>query len=241
MRNVVRSTAFRVGVAMLLVLLVGVLVLVDRGTKGHEDQPVRFGVLADHPIGTLPAKREVCQSPVDLDRAIRTVGLGVDSAAKGGPPLRVTIRDSANGNVLRSARVGGGYKIPLKGFLTVPLDGAVPSDRAVSVCAQNLGRRSLTLVGKEAVLDSEARVGSQILDGDWGVFFPNPDAKPRNYLQMAPDMLDRAAVLRPGIVTPLLYVLLALVAFVAGPVLLWRAVVSAANDDEDDGEATPDA
>ncbi|MDO9408791.1 hypothetical protein [Patulibacter sp.] len=227
-----RRSSIAVGVAMLVVLVSGALVLVDRGSKGREDQPVRFGVLAKKSIGLLPAGNEACQSPVDIDRAVSQVGLAVDTAGRPGPALEVSVRDLRTRRVLQRARVPGGYEIALGGFVTAPLEAAVTPERSVAVCARNLGRRSLSLVGDNTVDYSVALDGRRELDGDWGVFFPLAESGRRTYLEMASDMVRRATVLRPGIVTPVFYGVMALLLVVAAPLLLWRAIVAAGDTDD---------
>jgi hypothetical protein len=227
-----RRSSIAVGAAMLVVLVVGALVLFDRGRAGREDQPVRFGVLAKERIGPLPAGRAACQSPVDIDRPVRRVGLAFDTAR--GPALRVSVRDLESRELLRSVDVPAGYATPLGGFLTVELGAPVGGDRSLEICARNLGRRSLELVGDNTVDYSQVRVGRPLGGGaDWGIFFPMRDGERRSYLAMASDMLHRATIIRPGIVTPLFYGVLALFLVVAAPLLLWRAVVVAAREPGD--------
>jgi hypothetical protein len=232
-----RRSSIAVGAAMLVVLVVGALVLVDRGRAGREDQPVRFGVLAKERIGALPAGRTACQSPVDIDRPVRRLGLAFDTAR--GPALRVSVRDLRSREVLRTVEVPAGYSSPLGGFLTVELGDPIGGDRSLEICARNLGRRTLELVGDNTVDYSQVRVGRPLGGGaDWAIFFPMREGERRSYLAMASDMLHRATIIRPGIVTPLFYGVLALFLVVAAPLLLWRAVLVAA-DEPGGGSASP--
>jgi hypothetical protein len=218
---------------MAFVLAIGLGLLLWRGAQTEELDAVRPGILADAPLVKLLPGHESCQGPLDLDRPVRQMGLAVDTLGKPGPPLEIEVRDNPTGRVLARATVPAGYVVGLGAFEPVTLDPALPDDASVDVCARNAGAEPLTLVGKQSIATSALHEDSgRTIQEDWAIFFPLAPQDRRSLLATTPDILARASVLRPGIVTPAFYVVLGLLLVVGGPLLLWRAVRLA---DEPDG------
>lgn len=214
--------------ALVVVLVAGLAAVAWRGAHDTAVDAVRLGVLADHPIGVLPAGGEACQRPVDLDRPVTNVGLAVDTGGRPGPPLRLEIRSRATRRVLTSARVGPGYVIGVPDYLGFALPQRFATQQSVAVCARNEGRRPIQIVGDEAIEGANAAIDGATLPADWGVFFPVPKEADRpDYLALVPDILRRASVLRPGFIRPAAYVALAALLVIACPLLLWRAIRTA--------------
>jgi hypothetical protein len=229
-----RRSAIAAGVGVLVVLAGGLGLLAWRASLGKEVDAVRLGILADHSIGSLDAGREVCQRAIDLDRPITFVGLAVDTGGGPGPPLTVRIRDLVTQRTLREVKVPAGFvNVPPNYYgaqLSTPLSGG----RTVEVCAHNDGKRSLGLIGDESNMAQGAIQDDGVpFDGDWAVYFPLSEADRRTHLQMVPDMVRRASVLRPNIVTPAFYAVLAAVLLGLCPAALWWAAARSARADDE--------
>jgi hypothetical protein len=214
----------RSAIAIFAVLLAGLGVWLSRAVHTGEVDATRPGVTAANQVLVLGPGREACQTPLDLDRPVAGLGLGLDDGGRPGPRLAVEVRDADSGGVLATATVSAGWALPLGQYFGMKLARPVPAGRTVEVCARNAGSTAARLVGKEQAIVTSGLAGRP---ADWAVFFPLAPGARRSYLAMTPDIARRASVLRPGIVTPAVYWALAALLLVGGPFALWRAVSSA--------------
>jgi hypothetical protein len=212
-------------IAIAVVVVVGLAVLLVEALTGSELDAVRPGVLAETPVAELPAGQEICERPLDLDRPVRRMGVALDAYGRPGPRLDLEVRDADDGEVLAEGTVPEGWNIPLGAVFVVTLSETVPADSAVAVCARNAGRQPAVLTGKQSIAGAALypEQGERIA-ADWAIYFPLAENERRTYLGMSHDILRRASVLRPGLITPLTYVVLALALLIGGSLLLWRAI-----------------
>ncbi len=216
---------------LLAVLVVGLGLLIWRGSLGEEIDVTRIGVPAAGPISTLTPNEELCQRPLDIDHAARIVGVAIYNGPNPGPPVRIRVSDADTGRPLASATVPAGWTLDPGSYFGLTMPRALPADHGLEVCARNDGKRTIELYGKESLSASNLYRGDDNIGGDWAIYFPLEPGTGRNYLEMIPDFLRRASVLRPGFVGPATYVVLALLLLVGGPLLLWRAISRAEQED----------
>jgi hypothetical protein len=219
----------RPAVAIFAVLLIGLGLTLARALSGSELDAVRPGVLAQSGIAELSPGHVACERPLDLDRRASRMGVALYADDRPGPQLELEVRALDGGNVLAEATIPAGWTIPLGSQYVVDLSPTVPAGSSVAVCVRNSGNRAATLVGRQAIAKSALypETGEPI-QSDWAIYFPLTEDERRSYAGMSGDILKRASVLRPGVVTPLTYVLLGLALLVGGPLLLSHAVTRAA-------------
>lgn len=214
------------GMAVVLVLGLGFLLV--RGARTGELDATRPGILAEGPVAELEPRDGVCQAPLDLDKPVRRLGLALEGGGPPGPRLDVELRRAGSNAVLATATVPENWTLAPGAYFGLELSRRVPAETTIAVCARNAGRREAVLIGKQAIANSRVAPGNEL---DWAVFFPLAEGDRRSYLRMTGDMARRASVLRPGIVTPLLYGVLAVALLVGGPLLLARAARAATEPD----------
>jgi hypothetical protein len=171
---------------------------------------------------------EVCQRDIDVEARFEVVEFTLGTYGRPGPRLAVTVRDMATGRQLAAGALPEGAVDNRSASARVA--PAVRSEARVEVCARNIGRRRVAFYGdsgKDPVA-SAAFVGDRPVVGDIRLVFFR--GEPRSALSLIPEMMERAALFRPGpIGAPLFWILLA--GIVVGlPALLGAALVKAGAD-----------
>jgi hypothetical protein len=189
------------------------------------------GVVPAAPVVALAPAQQACQQPVDVpgggDFDAVSVVVGARDASP--PPLRLVVQ-SANGRVLATGQVAGGYG--RRAERRVGLDRTVDPGR-VRVCLQNVGAGRAAVYGNA---DLAARTSTAVRDGrplhrDITLVF---ERAPRSLAGLAPHILDRAALFRVPWLGPWIYVVLAALLLLVAPWLLVRAVEAAARESRTD-------
>ena len=195
------------------------------------------GVSAQVPVTELPRNARGCQGPMRspdgaaFDRVAFTVG----TAGAPGPPVRVEVVEADSGRVLGAGSLAGGY--PGATEQVVPV-GEVRTDDPLSICL--IPGAKVAVLGQAGVASPQT---TATIDGaDSGVDFAvTLRSAERSLIASAPEMAERAALFRPGWISPVVYLLLALGVIVVAPLLLARGFGRAAADDRDACAAAKDA
>lgn len=206
-------------------MVTGLLVLAAVALGHRTSLAFTQGVAPAAPVASLAPAQQVCQQPVDVpgggDFDAVTVVVGARDASP--PPLRIAVQ-AANGRVLATGRVAGGYGP--RAERRVRLDRTVAPGR-VTVCLQNVGAGRAAVYGNA---DLAARTSTAVRDGrplraDIALVF---ERAPRSLASALPDILDRAALFRLPWLGSWIYVVLAALLLIVAPWLLVRAVTAAA-------------
>lgn len=211
-----------------LIALVGVVVLGAAGIllgASADQRRLAFtlGVAPEGGVAPLRPGAEVCQAPIYSSAPFRLVAFEVD-VRELPTPLQVEVRDLPGGGRLGAGRLAPPYAA---GALSAVDVGPVAGGRRISVCVRNAGRYRVDLAGGPAVAarTSTASVRGRSLRKDLTLVFLR--GEPRSALELAPEMVRRAALFRPGWVSArLLWVLLGAVVTLV-PALLVLALRSA--------------
>ena len=202
------------------VAVAGVVALVLVAALQRDSLAFTLGVSRATPVARVGPGQEVCQRPIDVPAggAFDRVALGVRPAS----PVRVSVR-SAAGRTLATGAVD-----PAGAVARVRLDRAVTAT-PIAVCVRNGGPGRVAVLGDA---DLAARTSTAALDGrplrrDVSLVF---ERAPRSIAAEVPRMLARAALFRfPGM-GAWVYVALAVLLVVAGPLLIARAVTAGGRD-----------
>ena len=196
----------------------------------------RFGTVVQpaRPAVNIPAGREACQAPLVPHSDFSGVQLLVATYRQPGPPLSVTVRDVATGDVLGRGNLAGGY--PDNSFQTIAT-GPVPGRRNVAICVANDGSSSALLYGDagHVVAETGATIGGRPVDADIGFVF----TRDRPFAGLVADIARRAALFRPQWVGPWTFWLLAAGVVLAVPLLLAGALRGAVRDEDASESAQP--
>jgi hypothetical protein len=218
-------------VALFAVLAFGLIALIAVAVVKRTSTAFTLGVVSTAPVVTLQAGQEACQLPIDVpsggsfDRV--AFRLGTFGAAHG-PRLQVAVRDLA-GTALARGTLSAGYPdITTRPVERVRLNRKVEPGR-ISVCLIDLERRKVAVYGgaDAAARTSTAFVDGQPVSSDLELVFERDG---RSLAALVPDMFRRAALFGFSWEGAWMYWLLGLAVLVCGPLLLWRALESAARD-----------
>jgi hypothetical protein len=229
----------RAALALLATAALGVVALLVGRAFDERPQQQRLGVFISHSVADLRPGQMACQGSIAMadDTSAVTFNPGTPHAEPG-PAIVTTVRDSYSQRVLARGRLAAGFD-PAKAQ-TVELSPPVKANAQVDFCFRNAGPgRALLFGDTEAgaihptVSTSVASIdGHPILDKDIALVFPRRQSK--SVLELVPQIFERAALFRPGVVGPWVYWLLAALLLVGAPLLLARALATA-DAGEDDG------
>ena len=241
----------RSGVPWVLgVVVVAVLLLLQFGVKERMLAVQTFGVAPAVRVVQLRGGQEVCEVPVGLARGIDAVEFHPASTAASPPAIRVSVRSVPDNRVLAEGQVASGYDAARP--QTATLDRSPPQGLA-AVCFRNEGPARVGLFGdrvagspvctrtghgaasrgvctpgglRPILATAIASVDAgRALEGDLAVTLKS--AEPRSYLSLAPAMVERASLFRPGFVRPALWWILLAAWLVALPFGMAYAVRAA--------------
>jgi hypothetical protein len=206
------------------IVVAGVVLIVGVALLHRTSLAFTPGVAPAAPVVALAPGQQACQQPLQVPGggAFDAVTVVVGARGASPPPLRLAVR-SADGGVLATGRVAGGYGA--RAERRVRLDRTVRSGR-ISVCLQNAGPGRAAVYGNA---DAAARTSTAVRDGrplrvDLAFVF---ERAPRSLASELPDILDRAALFRFPWLGSWIYVVLAALLLVVAPWLLVRAVGAA--------------
>jgi hypothetical protein len=206
--------------ALALVVLVGLGLIVHRGTTAQRSDWGSLHVPLSNAIGDLPPGDAACESPIWPDRPFSWVALkqgptGGGEAVGPRPPLDVHVTDERSGRLLAMGMLAGDRAAA--GLRQVELDARVGDAAPVRVCVENRGR--------------SATFGGQRVPGDMFLELGEGQRRTRSLLATFPEALERAALFKLSWAGAWTYwVLLALL--VAGvPAVLGRALLRALRED----------
>lgn len=213
------------------VFLAGLLVAVVLGLTNKSDLVYAPGVAPTAPVAPVNAGQTLCQGPIHVpngdrfDRVVFTVG----TYFQAGPPLRVTVDDKA-GRTLAEGKLAAGYPdIADAPTHTVRFD-PVETDEPVRVCIENAGDRKMALYGQAGIASprTSATLDGQPIAPDIALTLRR---EPRSLIALLPTMAERAALFRAGWVSPVVYLVLALLLLIGAPLLLARGIGRAGDED----------
>lgn len=229
-------------VGLLIVLVLGGTALVVRAATATSDVAEPLGVVVAIPVAPLAVGQTACQTPIEIDEPIAGVLFNPGTRAKRSPAADVLVRDLATHAVITRGVLPAGFDPARPQTVRFrPVSGP----RAVAVCFRNRGPARLAIFGDATHLlctltargrkapsatcppgtgaptnsTSEAYVGGRDTGGDMSVTLLRPRA--RSLLDRLPMMVRRAALFRPGFVSPAMWwVLLACWALLAPGLLV---------------------
>lgn len=191
-----------------------------------------LGVTPESEIVSASEEREVCQGPIYVSAPFEHVGYRLIVDPESAPRLLVEVRSLPDRRVLADGRIPAGYP-PGERSVTART-GTVEAGQAVSVCLRADGAGRVGVMGGpiQASRTSSATAEGRTRDGDVTLVFLRE--RPRSALSLVPAMIDRAALWRPGVVSPALLGVLLVAVAIAVPFLLGRALrrVGTAADDQ---------
>lgn len=177
--------------AVVLVTVAGVL------RAAHDDRrPVAFwpGAVSAQPFFVVPPGSEACEHDLPVESRFDTIELSTGTYGRPGPPLAVSVREA--GRSIASGRIAPGYPDNAAQLATV--SPAVDSGGPVDVCVRNEGDRRVVVYGdlQDRVFPGYGAVdGKKVVEADLALHFRNSD--PPTTLSELPEMMSRAAVMRP--------------------------------------------
>ena len=172
---------------------------------------------------------EACQAPArpPTGTTFDRVGFLLTTTSPG-PPMRVTVREAGTERELGSGRLPGGYGDwdPLDPREHVVDVGLVRTDAPLELCLENTGSKPVGVIGQAggASPPTAATVNGAALDTD--ITF-NLRSEETSLAALLPQIAERAARVRAGWVSPIVYLFLAIGILVVVPLLLARGLARA--------------
>jgi GT2 family glycosyltransferase len=190
----------------------------------RDERPLAFtlGVAPSTEVISLKTGVEACQTPIEVLVGFRSLEIATEDFSGrarvrvlDGRDQRVRLTDVV---VRRAAWDGRWLHVP-----TAPIGHG----RLVSVCIENLGKRRMHLLGGSRIshLPSDAYVKGNDLEVDFAVVFER--AKARSLLTLAPDVFERASLLRWPWLEPWMLWVLGLGVLLGVPALIGAALLRA--------------
>jgi hypothetical protein len=221
-----RSGAIAFGVSIAL----GVIALVLVGLGQKSSLVYSLGVNPAIVAAALQPGDRACQAPVRPPHgtAFDRVGFRLSTSGTPGPPMRVDVRSDDTRRLLASGRLQAGY--PETGEQVVEV-GRVQTDEPLRLCLVNDGDQPVAVVGQVGVASppTSGTLNGKAIGTDIAFDLRSKD---RSLLAVLPDIADRAAVFRAGVVSPILYLLLAIAIVLGAPLLIGRALRRAVAADD---------
>ncbi len=223
--------------ALWLALAVAAVLAGVAGVAGAQASRLAFtlGVSPDQDVISLAEGHVACQGPIDVAvpfEAVRFVVGEADGEEK--PEVAVEVRSFPDGRRLGAGKLRDGYAE--ESFAEVRV-GPVPEGGRASVCLRAVGAGEVLLYGgpPRATRTSVASLDGVTRRSDLTLVFLR--GEPRSVLSLVPDMLDRAALWRPGAPSGALLVVLMASAALGVPLLLGRALARACEPGDASGGA----
>jgi hypothetical protein len=208
--------------------IAGIVALLVATLTDGRDLAFSHGVAPLQVAVTMQPGERACQTPFVSKQAFNALRFQVGTYRRPGPPLEVTLHEVPGRAVTATGALPAGYgdvSTP-----TVPV-GPVPAGKRFSLCFRNRGHGPLALYGSNP--PREGRKGSINLRGK-GV---NAELtldflrEPKSMFSLLPTVFNRAALFRPGWLGAWTFWGLLVLLLVALPLLLTRALRSAARAD----------
>jgi hypothetical protein len=209
----------------------GAVLLVALGLARGSSLVYTLGVQPQLPVVALAPGAEACQAPVHVPPRATFGRIAFNAAAAAEPTrdLEVSVWDHAHTSREAQAAVAPAAK-PADGTAppAVRADiGDVRPDEPLQVCFANRGREPIELWGGP---DAASGLSTAAVDGttpgvDLTVVLE--DSEQRSALALLPDMAERASRFRARWLSPVAYLVLALLVVIGVPALLAGAVATA--------------
>ena len=234
----------RAALVVVLTAIVGIAAVLLAHTDASQPFQQRLGVFVTGPVVYMREGDVACQGPVGLNERTRALTFNPATVLPSGPAITVFVREPGTTRTLASGRLAAGFD-PAEPQ-TVRLSPPAPAGAIVDVCFRDEGPGTVQLFGDtprgdtrlngpsaHPTLQTSAASlnGTPMPDADIAIVFPR--AKPASPLALVPEMFRRAALFRPGWVGAWTYWLLAALAILAAPLLLWRALAKALAEEPD--------
>lgn len=227
--------------SFLVVLLVGVVAVAVIGFTQHSSLVYSLGVNPSLQAAQLDPGKPACQGPVRVPHgaAFDRVGFLL-TAPLGRPPIRAEVREAGSGRVLGTGRVeADSYEDFIRGHPreTIVEVGHVQTPKPLELCLVNEGDTAVVAIGQLGIASptTSATIDGKPASADISFSLHSED---RSLIALLPDMAKRAAVFGAGWVTPLVYLVLALLILVGTPIALARGLAAAARQDADQSGST---
>lgn len=210
--------------SFLVVFALGLVALAAVGLTQNSSRVYTLGVKPALPAATVKPGDRVCQGPVRLPSGVAFERVGFIPATFGepGPELRVDVLDG-------SRRLGSGTLVAGYHDVTPSLTeqlvsvGRIESPAPLTLCVTNEGEAPVAPMGQVGVASpsTSGTLNGKPIPTDVTFDLHGPD---RSLLAHLPKIADRASVFRAGWVTPGVYLVLAVLVLIGGPLLVARAL-----------------
>jgi hypothetical protein len=231
----------RAVVGFVAVFAAGVIGLLATGLTRGSELVYSLGAAPSGAAVNIPAGSVACQGPIGVPdgAAFDRVAFTLGTYFKPGPEIEVEVREAAGGRRLGGGTLPGGYPDIAEAPRHVVTVGRIATRTALEVCLRNAGTRPVAVYGQPAIASPRtfATLDGQKLAKDMAITL---NGEKRSVIAQLPTMADRASLFRAGWVSPLTYLVLALLVLVAVPVLLARGVARAVAADELSAEERED-
>jgi hypothetical protein len=215
--------------SFLVVLAIGLVALVAVGLGQKSSRVYTLGVNPALPAVALEHGDRACQVNVrpPTDEPFDRVGFLLGTSGKPGPEISVDVVDERSGQRLGTGRLAAGY--PDLGSdqaeHVVPVR-RIQTSEPVRLCLTNKGSNAVVAIGQVGVASptTSGTINGEPLAND--ITF-DLHGEERSLLARLPDIANRAARFRAGIVSPFMYLVLALAILVGAPLLLARSLARA--------------
>jgi hypothetical protein len=216
-------------VAVFAVTLIGLLAT---GLTRGSELVYSLGAAPAGAAVKIPAGSVACQRPIGapdgaaFDRVAFTLG----TYFKPGPEIAVEVREASGGRRLAGGTLPAGYPDIADAPQHVVRVGRVATSAALEVCLRNAGSNPVAVYGQPGIASPRtfATLDDQKLAYDMAITL---NGEKRSLIAQLPTIADRASLFRAGWVSPLTYLVLALLVLVAVPLLLARGLARAVDDE----------
>ncbi|HEX8067142.1 MAG TPA: hypothetical protein VF520_11505 [Thermoleophilaceae bacterium] len=193
-----------------------------------DDRHLAFalGVPSKQVVAVIGPGHWACQRGIDAEADFDEVALAYGTFHRPGPRLELFVLDATTGRVLSDGALPAGYadNAEATARLRKPVRRSAGS---IDVCAGNVGAGPVAIYGGAPTdaFPSDGTFDGHPAAGDLRMTFRRSD--PRSALSRLPDVMRRAAVLRPDPVGPWTFWALLALLVLAVPALLAAALRSA--------------
>jgi hypothetical protein len=223
----------RAVIGFVAVLAVGLIAVAGVGLTRGSSLVYALGAAPAGTFVTVAPGAVACQTPIsvpdgaEFDRVV----FSPSTFGKPGPELTVEVREVASRRRLARGTLAAGYPDITQAPRQVVEVGRVATGAPIEVCLRNTGDDRVGIHGQPGIASprTHATLDGKQIPVDMAITLNREE---RSFLALLPSIADRASLFRAGWVTPLTYLILALLVVIAVPLLLVRGMARAAAADD---------
>lgn len=224
----------RAVIGFVAVLAAGLIAVLAVGLTRGSSLVYALGAAPAGTFVTVPPGSAACQLPIAVPdgAAFDRVEFSPGTFGKPGPEITVEVRAVAGGRPLATGTLPAGYPDRAQAPRQVVEVGRVATRAPLRVCLRNTGTTPVGIHGQPGIASprTHAELDGTKLQIDMAITLHREE---RSFLALLPTIAERASLFRAGWVTPLTYLILALLVVIGAPLLLVRAMGAAAQADEE--------